>query len=383
MSLFFAAVFLIYTAMHLYPLLRARAAFAVRGLPLAFLSLFMLIQIMAPIIVNYTEKFGLDRTARVMAFAGYTWMWLIFLFVSSSLAVDLFRLLTTLSAWIFPWNAVDFTPSARISFLIPLIISLCITAYGFSEADNIRTERLVIRSPKIPASMGRVRIVQISDLHLGLIVREGRLKQVVEKIEREKPDIIVSTGDLVDGQICRLNGIIDLLSSLKAPYGKYAILGNHEYYAGIDQALQSTEKAGFRLLRGGTATGIIGIAGLDDPAGNDSGQYRDIPEGDLLSALPPDKFRLLLKHRPIVEESSPGLFDLQLSGHTHKGQIFPFSIIIHYLYPLDAGFGQLMKGSMLYVCRGTGTWGPPIRFLSPPEITVIDLVHGKSPPTIP
>jgi len=102
---------------------------------------------------------------------------------------------------------------------------------------------------------------------------------------------------------------------------------------------------------------------------------RNVSEKELLSRFSREKFTLLLKHRPLVDEDAIGLFDLQLSGHAHKGQIFPFSIITKLIYPNHAGLLKLEKNSRLYVSRGSGTWGPPIRFLSPPEVTLIELVH--------
>jgi predicted MPP superfamily phosphohydrolase len=104
---------------------------------------------------------------------------------------------------------------------------------------------------------------------------------------------------------------------------------------------------------------------------------RNVSEKELLSKLPREQFALLLKHRPVIDENAIGLFDLQLSGHTHKGQIFPFSLITMLLYPTHAGLLRLEKNAWLYVNRGSGTWGPPIRFLSPPEVTLIELVHDK------
>jgi hypothetical protein len=193
------------------------------------------------------------------------------------------------------------------------------------------------------------------------------------------PDILVSTGDLVDGQIDNLFKLAEILKEVNPRYGKYAITGNHEFYAGLGNALNFTEKAGFKVLRGErlTLAGLINIAGVDDPQGKAYGIYRGMPEKELLSGLPREKFTLLLKHRPLVDRSALGLFDLQLSGHVHKGQIFPFSIITGLYYPIQAGFADLLNGSRLYVSRGLGTWGPPIRFLSPPEVTVIDLVHKE------
>jgi hypothetical protein len=106
-----------------------------------------------------------------------------------------------------------------------------------------------------------------------------------------------------------------------------------------------------------------------------------LPEEQLLSRLPKDNFTLLLKHQPIIREDSLGLFDLQLSGHTHQGQIFPFRYMVHIFFSHIAGWYDLPKGSHLYVSRGTGTWGPPIRFLSSPEVTVIDLIHESQHPS--
>ena len=252
-----------------------------------------------------------------------------------------------------------------------------IAFYGYFEAGDIRTENIVIKSPKIPAEIQRLRIVQISDVHLGLIVREERLRNILEKVKAADPDILVSTGDLVDGQINGMSELSTLLSKVSPRYGKFAIFGNHEYYAGIDQSTRFTENAGFRILRGQgyEVKGIVNIVGVDDPQGKAFGAFKGGNEYELLSEFPADKFTVLLKHRPFVNKDSIGHFDLQLSGHVHKGQIFPFTILTGLYYPIQAGFANLGGNSSLYVSRGSGTWGPPIRFMSPPEVTVIDLVH--------
>jgi predicted MPP superfamily phosphohydrolase len=378
MRLFLLTFFLIYGGMHLYAFLKARAAFAFGTQTAMFLMLFMVLMVVAPVLVRFSEKAGFETSARIMAYVGLTWGAILFLFFSASIVLDLYRGLLSLCGLVLQRSFPGITPSARYSFFIPLFVSLSIALYGFFEARDIRTERLIIRSNKIPKETANLKIVQISDVHLGLIVREDRLTRILRKVESERPDILVSTGDLVDGQICRLNGLEDPLKEIRAPYGKFAITGNHEFYAGFEETKCFTERAGFTLLRGEGVTpgGIINIAGVDDPAGKYFGLVKDIPEKALLSTLPRDKFTLLLKHRPFVDKESIGLFDLQLSGHVHKGQIFPFSLITKYYYPLHAGFMNLPNGSRLYVSRGSGTWGPPIRFLSPPEVTVIELVHS-------
>jgi predicted MPP superfamily phosphohydrolase len=252
-----------------------------------------------------------------------------------------------------------------------------ISIYGYFEAGSIRTEHVRIQSSKIPEEAGRIRIVHISDVHLGLIVREGRLKKILTRVREADPHIFVSTGDLVDGQLDNLAELGDSLSEIKTRYGKFAVTGNHEYYAGLSRTLEFTKSAGFTLLRGEAVSLPAGIqiAGVDDPAGEWSGLNPGMAEQELLSKLPRDQFTILLKHRPRVDKDTEGLFDLQLSGHVHKGQIFPFNLLTYIYYPVKAGHISLGNGSSLYVSRGTGTWGPPIRFLAPPEVTVIDLMH--------
>jgi predicted MPP superfamily phosphohydrolase len=181
----------------------------------------------------------------------------------------------------------------------------------------------------------------------------------------------------VDGQINNLEGLADMIKEINPRYGKFAVLGNHEYYAGLKQAIEFKKVAGFTLLRGEgiSIDGIINLIGVDDPAAKYFNGYDESMEKRLLASFPRERFTILLKHRPLINKDSLGLFDLQLSGHVHKGQIFPFSLLTKIYYPKDAGLLRV-NGGILYVSRGSGTWGPPIRFLAPPEVTVIDIVRG-------
>ena len=242
-------------------------------------------------------------------------------------------------------------------------------------------ERREIKSPRISESTGRVRLLQISDVHIGMIVGKNRLLQIARKVKEAAPDLLISTGDLLDGQIDSLTECAAILREIRPPYGKVAIMGNHEHFAGLARSLDFMQEAGFIMLRGEAMIAAgIGIAGLDDPMGRGFDLYRDVRAKDLLSGLPAEAFILLLVHQPIVQKDVVDRFDLQLSGHTHGGQIFPFSLITRIFFSFHSGFFHLGSRSSLYVSRGTGTWGPPIRFLSPPEITVIDLVPLRNAP---
>ncbi|HXX54235.1 MAG TPA: metallophosphoesterase [Thermodesulfovibrionales bacterium] len=379
MTLFLFTFFLVYGSVHVYAFLRAKAALDFSAAAGVCLLLFMLVMGLAPIIIHALERAGLELSARIMAYIGYTWMGVLFLFFSYSLAVDFYRLLVYLGGVILGGGLSTLRPSPRSVFFLPLVLSLATSLYGYFEAMDIRAERWVLKSPKIPLEVGRIKIVQISDVHLGLIVREERLKRILRWVKAENPDILVSTGDLVDGEVCRLNELAELLKEIKPGYGKFAVTGNHEFIAGFENAKCFIENAGFTLLRGEgiTVRGMLNIAGVDDPTGKRFGLARDVSERSLLSSLPREKFTLVLKHRPLVSEDAKGLFDLQLSGHVHKGQIFPFSIITWLYYPVDSGKVNLTDTAFMYVSRGAGTWGPPIRFLSPPEVAIIELVHGS------
>jgi len=197
-------------------------------------------------------------------------------------------------------------------------------------------------------------------------------------LEKVKPDLVVATGDLVDAQMDKLDNLATMLAALNPPMGKFAITGNHEFYAGIRQSGRFLKAAGFKLLRNEDLklNGFLTIVGVDDPVGKrryaENGMVGK-KEKLLLADSDSERFTLLLKHRPTVDEESLGRFDLQLSGHTHGGQIFPFNLITRLFYPNQRGLHRLDKASVLYVSRGTGTWGPPMRFLSPPEVTLVEL----------
>jgi uncharacterized protein len=378
MSFFLLVFFLIYGGTHLYVFFKVKAALS-PGFPFSlFLAFFLLLMVIAPVLVRMLENRGMEALARFAAYSGYLWMGFIFLFFSASLSIDIYRGLLQFAGFFFRRDFSALYLASRTALFLALAWGMATALYGYFEARNIGTERVVIHSAKIPAAVGKLTIVQISDVHLGLIVRHERLKRIIAEINEASPDLLVSTGDLVDGQINRMIGLAELMQDIRPKFGKFAVTGNHEVYAGLDQAVGFIERAGFKVLRneGSTAGDLITVVGVDDPTIERVTHFQPAPEKALLSKIPPDRFTLLLKHRPAVDPGSPGLFDLQLSGHVHKGQIFPFNLLTHLFYPVRTGFSQYPQNSALYVSRGTGTWGPPIRFLAPPEVTVIELIHA-------
>lgn len=377
MSLFLLTFFAIYGGVHCYFFVRARAAFDF-ALPVALLLILLLAAMTAaPVGVRFLEASDLEASARILAYVAYLWMGFLFLFFSVSLLGDAWRLAVTLFGFLARREVGHLLLSGRIAFLLPMAAALALALYAYGEATRIQSERVTVTTAKLPPALPRLRIVQLSDVHLGLIVREERLEKMLALVRQAEPDILVVTGDLLDGQPDAYGRLAELFRDIRPRLGKYFITGNHEFYVGLPQAETFARTAGLTLLRGEgvNVAGLLNVAGVDDPAGARSGLSRGRAERELLDRLPRDCFTLLLKHRPVIDRDACGLFDLQLSGHVHKGQIFPFNLVTHLFYPVPTGLSSAGAGSLLYVSRGTGTWGPPLRLLATPEVTVIDLVR--------
>ena len=377
MILFLLTFFFLYGGLHLYFFLRLRAAFSLPvGLQITVGPLLLLL-LVSPLLVRMAERQGYEAATCIMAYTGYLWMGFIFLFFVVSVCLDLYRLAVFLNERIGHQDLSHLFPPARIIFLGPLVIAIILNVYGYYEAMSVRPEHLVIKTAKLPAQVEKFRIVQISDLHIGMIVRDGRLKRFLAAVEAAAPDVLVSTGDLVDSQLDNLYEALAQQKNVPVKYGKFAVTGNHEFFAGVTRAVEFTEKAGFTVLRGEgvNVAGIVNIAGVDDPAVTGRGGGKQVREAEFLSSLPPGVFTVLLKHQSVADPDAEEKFDLQLSGHTHRGQIFPFNMVTKFVYYYHSGDFYLPDGARLHVSRGTGTWGPPVRLLAPPEITVIDLVR--------
>jgi uncharacterized protein len=370
MVLFLLTFLTVYTCMHVLVYYRARVLLPDRwGVQLLFIF-FLILMITAPIGTRLLERSGYEWAAKLVGYIGYYWMGFVFLSLWGFLVVGViglaFKLLNSLSITNLPPIA------GKGSSLIVFATVLVICVYGHMEAHRIKVERVEIKTDKLPQGMQRFKIAQISDVHLGIINGKGRLEEIVDLIRAEQPDLLVATGDLVDGDMARNGEIHELLNQIQPPFGKYAVTGNHEFYAGLAQALETIERSGFRVLRGEGVTidGVLNVVGIDDPTIRSA-----TDETSLLTSSRNGLFTLFLKHRPEVPKESLGLFDLQLSGHTHLGQIFPFRFLTGMVYPMQNGLYDLAGGSKLYTSRGSGTWGPPIRVLSPPEVTIIELVR--------
>jgi hypothetical protein len=295
------------------------------------------------------------------------------------LAVDILRLT---DRWVrfFPkaWTA-DPQRTGLVAFAVVLSVSVLGLAGGYFNALRPRLRTLDVRLEK-PAGDGRgkLSVVAASDIHLGTIMGSRRLEAIVARINALRPDIVLLPGDIVDESVSEAEGekMISALSSIRAPLGVFSVTGNHEYYGGLARNLSYLVQGGVRVLQDEAVTvgGAFVLAGRKDPTAERFGETRkslsEVMGGAGIDhALPV----VLLDHQPVrLGEAEEAGVDLQLSGHTHAGQLFPLNILNKLLY--EQYWGYLRKGAtQYYVSCGVGTWGPPVRTGSVPEIVRIEV----------
>ena len=379
----FLIFYSLYGLANLYVFLKVKYIFHTGTTSSIFFGLFLLFLTVSPNLIHLCSLRCADSLTRIYAYFGFTWLAIMIVFLPSGILFDLYNLVVRAGGFLFQRDAGWLIIPRMYALFIPFFLSVLLTGYGYFEAQNLRVERLTIETAKLPEGVNKLTIVQLSDLHLGIIVRDKMLDKALKIVKDAEPDIIVSTGDLLDGVINNIDYLSDRLRAVDARLGKFAVTGNHEFYGGIRHAVDFTQNAGFTVLRGSgvTVQNMINIAGVDDPAAkymkSEGTNTADITEKEVLSKLPSRFFTLFLKHRPEVDKDAVGFFDLQLSGHAHKGQIFPIGIFTKFHFRVHEGYAMLQKGSAIYVSRGAGTAGPPVRLFAPPEVAVIEIVAKK------
>ncbi len=266
----------------------------------------------------------------------------------------------------------------KTCFFAVLAFSCLVVTYGTQEAAQVRVLTKEIVSAKVKKPL---RIVAVSDIHLGALNLNGRLKILANRINDLEPDVVAFVGDIVNDHTQWLGTEAAVLAGIKAPL-KVGVFGNHERYVGDAVSASIFDRSGIILLRDAALTRPewnLRVLGVDDP-GRSTQVTEDFAQSIRTAAqgLTPDEFSLLLIHRPLdwKEVAVPLGIDLTLSGHTHGGQMFPFTLIVNAIYEFPRGFYD-MDGKHLAVSSGAGYWGPPIRVLAPPDIILVDVKPAK------
>ncbi|HOB53503.1 MAG TPA: metallophosphoesterase [Acidobacteriota bacterium] len=326
------------------------------------------------------ERIGWVGTATVLVWVGSFWLALMLYFTLGAVLVDLLRLL---HRWfhIFPAAVTANLPRARLIALgATLAVTALVVSLGFWNARNPQVRRLAVTIPKAVEGRTSLRIALASDIHLGILVGNSLVDDLVTTVTGLKPDLILLPGDIVDED---LEPVIrqDLgrqLLALRAPLGVYACTGNHEYIGGAEPAVRYLEAHGIRVLRDEAVAlpGGIWLAGREDRMkGRFTGAERK-PLAEVLRAVDRARPVILMDHQPFrLDDATRHGVDLQVSGHTHHGQLWPLSLITRSIYPISYGYGRI-GGTQVYVSCGFGTWGPPVRVGNRPEIVLIEIAFS-------
>jgi uncharacterized protein len=264
---------------------------------------------------------------------------------------------------------------------IGLVISFLV--YGFFNAKNTQVKQIEIITGKNIPDNGDVKVAVVTDIHLGTLIGKNRLNKLTNLVNKQNPDIIILAGDILDEVQTPIltENIGEPLAHLKARYGVYAITGNHEYIGGINRSVKYIESLGITLLRDSITEieGKIVLIGREDrDMKTFTGKQRKTKE-ELLNGIDTSKFLILVDHQPYELNKTVKLkLDLQISGHTHHGQIWPFNKITDAIYELSNGY--IKRGAThFYVSPGYGTWGPPVRIGTYSEIAIITIKTSQRP----
>lgn len=324
---------------------------------------------------RFAEQFLPNVVYEGLTILGAYWMAFMFYFLLIIASLDLFRLL---DRWL---NLVPLELKQSLNptlGLIIFIIVIGIVGYGAWNAGHPRINHYDLSIDKQAGSLEQLHVVMVSDIHLGTIVHNDHLTKLVNEVNSLKPDLILFAGDVFDEDVESKNKlqISETFRQLRSTYGAFAVLGNHEYIGGnADEAIKYLGEAGVKVLRDSLQeiAGSFNLIGRDDLSG---ARFKGAKREDLKTIMQGINSTLpiiLMDHQPsnLQEPVEQGV-DLQLSGHTHNGQLFPIQYITQRIFEQDWGF--LRKGDFkLIVSSGYGTWGPPIRIGNNPEIVDITI----------
>lgn len=278
-----------------------------------------------------------------------------------------------------------YAPSEYINIIsadFAILLTLLLTLVGLVNARRTaKVSKVDIAIKNLPRELEGFTIAQISDIHVGPTIKHGYLNSIVKTVNQLKVDMVAITGDLVDGSVAKLSRHTQPLADLNSTYGSFFVLGNHEYYSGANSWVDEVRRLGLTVLLNQhvvlehNSTPLV-IAGITDYSGEHFGLEHKSDPAAAVRGAPDQAIKILLAHQPRSAKAAEKFgFALQLSGHTHGGQFWPWNLFIRLQQPFTAGLGKV-NNMWVYTNRGTGYWGPPKRLGIPSEITHLRLIKA-------
>jgi len=369
--IFFSIVLFIYAVINFYIFRRGWAALQDAGIyRTVFLYMFIFLVLCYPL-GRLLEQVFRNSFTDFLIISGSFYLGIMVYALLAVILIDLLRFANYFLHFFPAALTSDLQKSARITSLAVIILVFVFVLAGHINALFPRIKTLEITIPKAANGMRDLNIVMMSDIHLGTIIRSDYLKILVDKVNRLKPDLVLLSGDIVDEDVAPVaeQNMAKNLQEIRSTYGVFAITGNHEYFSGVKAAVSYMEQAKIRVLQD-TAVKVADsfyLIGRKDLMAERMGGGRKNLE-EILSGIDKTCPLILMDHQPYhLEIAEHNGIDLQLSGHTHHGQLFPFNYITRMVYERSWGY-EKRGNTHYYVSCGIGTWGPPIKTNSIPEI---------------
>ena len=329
------------------------------------------------IAARFLERVAITPLSTFLVWVGSFWFAAFAYFALAALVIDMLRLTNYIVPW-FPSFITDHHDRAKqiVALGIVVVVAISLVA-GYVNARTPRVKVLHLKIPKNVDSVKTLDLVVASDIHLGTIIGARRLDAIVDTINRLNPDLVLLPGDIVDedlGPVIKQD-LGEKLKMIRAKLGVFAITGNHEYIGGVEEACKYLADHNITVLRDSSVNvnGAIYLVGREDRSITQFSRKTRKPLSELMVDVDKEQPIILMDHQPIgLDEAAEHGVDLQLSGHTHHGQIWPFHLITKAIYEVSWGYKK--KGQThVYVSSGVGTWGPPVRLGNKPEIVNIKL----------
>ncbi|CAG1019933.1 hypothetical protein BURC_04863 [Burkholderiaceae bacterium] len=366
--------------LHAYLAARLLPAWSDQPLGLGLLAALLLASALLMPASMMARRLRSARHAELLSWAGFLFMGLFSSLFVLTLLRDAALLLAALATLLWPIGETLDAWAELSARAVPLV-AIGVTLWGLWNAR--RTAAVVAVDVPIrglPAALNGFRIAQISDVHVGPTIKHDYLDAIVRKVNRLEADMVAVTGDLVDGRVQDLAPHVAPLARLRSRHGTYFVTGNHEYYSGAAAWVGELRRLGLRVLlnehvvleHGGSRLLVAGVT--DYSAHHFDAAQRSDPARALAGAPQDAAVRVLLAHQPrSAAAAQQAGYQLQLSGHTHGGQFWPWGFFVRFQQPFTAGLHRL-HDLWVYTSRGTGYWGPPKRLFAPSEITLLRLV---------
>jgi predicted MPP superfamily phosphohydrolase len=382
--IFFSIFFLLYGLINFYVFLRGWQAIPTDShLRVPYAAVFWILAL-SFIAGRFLERIALTPFSTAVVWVGSFWFAAFAYFTLAALLIDIVRLINYIAPFFPSFVTENIARTKAVLALSVFSVVVLAIVFGYFNARSPRVKVLQVHIQKQVDSVKSLDVAVASDIHLGTIIGRGRLNSIVEKINNLHADLVLFPGDIVDEDLAPVinQNLGETLRTIKAKYGVYAITGNHEYIGGAEEACKYLMDHGISVLRDEAVNvnGSIVLVGREDRSISQFAGKKRKPLAELMAGVDKRYPIIMMDHQPFgLHEAVEQGIDLQLSGHTHHGQLWPFNAITNAIYELSWGYKKTGQ-THFYVSSGVGTWGPPVRLGNTPEIIHLKLTFGQQPP---